>query len=413
MHATKAERELALQRVLHASGAGKNQLARTVAVLCADHKAVLERALPRDRVIQGAFARLESPSARQVFGALLLHLASEGCDGVLEHVPYVQGVAMLATKAKYFVRDPLAWQRPGRNMHRQFSSLLRHCLAHYDVPAFMDQAWCEADAQSARNWFIDIGRGYNIRHSRGLPFVLTKRMAHQFIHAPDDLRIEEALRWAQVTGQGGDDRLARAIIATRLGRNGFAHEHYWGGVVRFFIAHPLERNGKLSEVVDLLAHRLDAGEPVNIAGRTAASITRLSDEWHRTVIRAAGTLVDRRWQPSGLLEGAYTTGKAQERLKWKVTELLSLQALAAEGRALQHCVATYVTACSRRVTAIFSITAEDVLGNVERLGTIEVQISTSRVVQAKAKRNTQLGAAARAVLEKWAQREHLTINDKL
>jgi hypothetical protein len=113
------------------------------------------------------------------------------------------------------------------------------------------------------------------------------------------------------------------------------------------------------------------------------------------------------------MEGSYTTGKAHEKLSWKVVELLSLQDLVSEGRALQHCVATYDRACSKRSTAIFSIRTEDIIGNVERWGTIEVHLHTSRVVQAKAKRNTQLKPSARAILEKWAYREGLTINEQL
>ena len=113
------------------------------------------------------------------------------------------------------------------------------------------------------------------------------------------------------------------------------------------------------------------------------------------------------------MDARYESGKKHERIVWKVTELLGVQELVAEGRAMQHCVATYAASCSRRASAIFSVTAEDMLGNMERGGTIEVNLKTARVVQAKAKRNTQLKPAARAVLEKWARREGLGINEHL
>ena len=411
--ARQHERDQALQRALQASRTGKNYFARMLEMLCADPLVKLERAQNRDLVIQQGFQLIHAPKARQVYRALLLQLESEGCENLIAHAPYALGIAQLAIKFKYFLRAVEDWSRPGRNMHKQFSSLVRHCVAGYDVPAFMDQAWCEADAHDARYWFIDIGTGHNIRHSRGLPVTLTKRMAHQFLQAPSHLRIEEALRWAQITGGAGDERLAQAIIETRIGRNGFTHEDYWSIVIGFFLNHPFGEQRKRAEVVDFLANRLEAGEAVNVTGRTTASLIRLSDAWHHDINRMTGKVVDRQWNRSDLMDARYVTGKSQERITWKVTELLSLQALVDEGRALQHCVSSYGMACSRRVTAIFQITAEDAMGNVERSGTIEVQLGTSRIVQAKAKRNTQLSQKARAVMEKWAYREGLTINQQL
>jgi hypothetical protein len=411
--AGKAERDRALENALYASGAGRNHFARVITTLCADPRASLDRALPRDRTIQQEFIQLEAPRSRKVFADLLLHLDAEGCENLIAHAPYLHGIAQLARQSKHFIRPPTEWSRPGRNMHRQFSSFIRHCLTRYHVPQFMDQCWSEPDAHFPRQWFRDIGNGRSIRQSEGLPFILTKRMAHEFLHAPHDLRIEEALRWAQVTGAYGSEALAREVICSRIGRNGFAHEDYWGRVVQFFVAHPLPIPGKLGEVVDMLAHRFEADGPIDLGGRTAASIIRLSDQWHREVARASGTVADRRWARCTLMEGSYTTGKAHEKLSWKVVELLSLQDLVNEGRALQHCVATYDRACSKRTTAIFSIRTEDIIGNVERWGTIEVHLHTSRVVQAKAKRNTQLKPSARAILEKWAYREGLRINEQL
>lgn len=82
----------------------------------------------------------------------------------------------------------------------------------------MDSVWFMDDSQSARRqiWFAHIGAGLNIR-TADLPLLLTKRMAHVFPQAPSHYLADEALRWAQVLGQGGDTDLADAINATRLG----------------------------------------------------------------------------------------------------------------------------------------------------------------------------------------------------
>lgn len=413
MHAQHRERELALERALAASSTSRRHFGKVLEVLCGDPAAELARAQARDVIVQGCFQQMDTGSARVTYRDLLNHLDAEGCDNLLEHTSYLQGVAQLAMKARHFVRPFDSWTRPGRNMHRQFSSLLRHCLALYDVPSLLDQAWCEPDRHDARRWFIDVGAGYNIRNSKGLPITMNKRIAHHFLNAPPDLDIDGALRWAQVVGQFGDPRLARMVIASRLGRNGFVREDYWSGVVRFFIQHPFMDANKVHEVVDFLTNRLEAGEPVDMTGRTATSLARLSDGWHRDLHRASGKIVDRNWQRSSIMDARYETGKKHERIVWKVTELLGVQELVTEGRAMQHCVATYAASCSRRVSAIFSITAEDIIGNVERGGTIEVNLKTARVVQAKAKRNTPIKPASRAVLEKWARREGLGINEQL
>ena len=49
-----------------------------------------------------------------------------------------------------------------------------------------------------------------MRTAKGLPVPLTKRMAHLFLRAPDDVSIPEAFRFTRVLSQGGDERFARS-----------------------------------------------------------------------------------------------------------------------------------------------------------------------------------------------------------
>lgn len=411
--AEQRERDAAFKRSLKAARAGRNHFARVLEELCASPEAPLTLTRPRDQLIQYGFKQLNVLSARKVFRDLLLHVLEEGCEALIEHPPYLHGLCHMAAKYKCLVRSPKGWSRPSRNMHKQFSSLLRHCFTHYPVPEFLDQAWCEPNARDARNWFTDIGNGRNIRESEGLPFVMTKRMAHQFLQAPGDLRVEEALRWAQVTGQFGDPRLARGIIPSRLGRMEFANEAYWSDAIRFFIRQPLMDPAKLSEVVDFLDDRLRAGAAIGLVGRTAASLVRLSDDWHRMAPRIAGTPIVREWIPCSIQGVGFTTGKEMDRVNWKVFELLTVHALTDEGRAMRHCVGSYAWSCVNRSTAIFSIAAEDAAGNIKRMATIEVSLKTMRVVQAKARQNDPIKSSVRAILERWSEREGLTISEHL
>lgn len=84
----------------------------------------------------------------------------------------------------------------------------------------MDTVWFRSDAEGRRQqqWFKHIGTGGNIRTAE-IPVLLSKKMAHHFLQAPDHYSVEEALRWGQIIGQDGIPFLAEAINATRLGRS--------------------------------------------------------------------------------------------------------------------------------------------------------------------------------------------------
>ena len=78
----------------------------------------------------------------------------------------------------------------------------------------MDSVWFLGNGREAvrqQGWFLHVGRGQNIR-TADLPLPYTKRMAHRFMQAPADFTVEAALRWGQIHGLGGKERLARTII---------------------------------------------------------------------------------------------------------------------------------------------------------------------------------------------------------
>ena len=90
---------------------------------------------------------------------------------------------------------------------------------------------------ATQDWYKHIGRGENIRTATDLPIPLTRTMSHWFGKLPADLDVPSALRWAQVRGMGGDDRLARTILDGRIGID-FDRDDFWIAVIRWLIAHP-------------------------------------------------------------------------------------------------------------------------------------------------------------------------------
>jgi len=86
------------------------------------------------------------------------------------------------------------------------------------VPRFMDSAWFRGNTPEARrqqHWFIEIAMGKSPRHL-GLPVHLTKGMVHHFLQAPSDHTIDSACRWAQVRGLGGNERMVKAVLGSKL-----------------------------------------------------------------------------------------------------------------------------------------------------------------------------------------------------
>ena len=113
---------------------------------------------------------------------------------------FVEGLAELARHYRHWMRPLSDWQPDAHNPRHQFTSLARHLVARYDIPAFMDAAWFQgrsAQAYQRQSWFLHMAAGRNIR-TADIPVAFSKGMAHHFLQAPPHYTIEEALRWGQI-----------------------------------------------------------------------------------------------------------------------------------------------------------------------------------------------------------------------
>ena len=181
------------------------------------------------------------------------------------------------------------------------------------MPEFLDAAWLDGltpDGVRCQDWYKHIGRGQSIRTAKGLPLELTKRMAHHFVRAPTECPIPEAFRYAQVLGLGGDERLARSLLATRLGSN-FQNNDFWETVIRWFIEQPMLDPVHHGPIIDYVyaqkfvpsvanPRSRQRGKPrqcllvppqpnLSMKGRTAVALLRSVERWHKT-LRSVPTL---------------------------------------------------------------------------------------------------------------------------
>jgi hypothetical protein len=342
--------------------------------------------------------------------------------------------ALLALSAHEhdWVRPLESWRARTHNAGRQFHSLLRHLIATYNVPTFMDVAWLAGlttESVKYQDWYKHIARGHNIRSARELPIPLSKRQAHAFICAPDDFDIPTAFRWATVIDNGGDERLVRSLLGTRIG-TAFDDEEFWNSVNRFFIAHPELEPIHHGPIVDYLHNQRfvpsvpnplagQPGEPSEIPpqpnlcmkGRTPDSLKRAISRWHFNL--AQGHEAGRRnlyrrpllcWRPSGISPFAHEEEVGEDRRTFESTELLGEADLIEEGKAMGHCVASYSQLCASGRSSIWSLRMRIPSGRIVRLATVELRTRDNLIVQVRKRANKPPTVRELSLLSLWSDR---------
>jgi hypothetical protein len=341
------------------------------------------------------------------------------------------GLLALALHHADWLRPVETWSPPRLNARPQFTSLAHHLFAHYPIPPFMTSVWFDlppGELLPQHRWYKHLGLGQNIR-TAGLQIRLTRAMVHLFTLAPHHCTAVAALRWAQVRGLGGSDALARAVVGTRLGKT-LENEDFWEGVVHFFVNHPALDLAQVGPVVDFIQHqRFEWTERVSlegvfgkrppprpdysVKGRTVASILRQVEEWHRELGHDTHR-PSMSWRPAPFREFRLVDGSEDQgnMRAWTITELHTSRALFLDGRAMRHCVATYADRCARRQTSIWSMQVETQRGR-HRVLTIEVDMATRTIRQARRKCNRLPHEMEREILEKWAAQEGLRVSESV
>lgn len=351
----------------------------------------------------------------------------------------VSGLAFavrLAEHAARLRRQPDSWRPRTKNRERGLLSLLEHVYGEYAVPACLNSAWFAGSGDEAaadhRRWWLHVAQGRNLR-TADLPIPYTKKMAHAFAQAPADCSVAGALRFGQVRGLGGDERLARAVASTRLGR-GFENDEFWRTVIQFFVRHDIDVGREVTGMVDYLHerrfgsqvfHAPDGRELVqapaqphlSMSNRSPTTLRREVAAWHRRLGRRDYESWAASWArsdvPGHREKGACDCRRGEAsrgRHEYWIGELCSGEALRLESAALDHCVAIYAEDCARDRSRIHSLRL--VHGNdVRPVLTIEVRAGT--IVQARGRCNVEPSPTQRAVVSRWARRAGLAIRSSV
>ncbi len=444
-HQRCRERYYALQHTIQSRCARKKRELRDprAAILAIAHNelATSDLTCPHLILIAEAFTS-QKGEARNAFLQILLHV--QRCADLLTTTPvirqfgtqpgntFIDALSALAKRHAFWLRPVEDWKPRTHNTRRQFSSLVRHLLAKYPVPIFMDSVWFKgstAESQRQQQWFQEIGGGKSPRQL-DLPVTFTKRMVHHFLRAPSDYTVEAAVRWGQVLGLGGSVRLVEAILGSRLATD-FGQEGFWGSVVRWLIANPMLDSAQVGPIVDYIHHQKFKSQEVAVAlgqtanrplqpdfsiqGRTPASILRQMREWYGDLRKEPQQQTQVTWYESGIDEFDWTEGSATlaDQRHWTIKEILTRRDLFNEGCAMRHCVASYEHSCSSGRSSIWSMGIERNDGRRKRVLTVEVAVDRRMICQARGKANRMPTAKEMDILRRWAGQEGLTVDDSV
>ena len=405
----------------------------------------------------------DNPGAQDAFKRLLLHV-DRFMDVKLGKNVYrggrykrlLQALMALAYHHRDWIRPLEEWScvEPKDGLPRrcdQFFSLVNWLLARYEVPVPMHSVWFEGvDERGLQQqaWFKHLANGGNIR-DLDTPIHFTRRMAHQFQHVPRLGTIEKSMRWAQVVAMGGNRFLASAILKTRLGRQ-YEEDEFWSGVVLFLVNNAMMDPTWAGPIVDYVHNMKFAprrivqegggvveGPPeqpnFTMKGRSANKILRQVEAWHGQISREE--FVDFQSWPASVFRSWEMDDETEElgKVKWSVQEMLSSWELAAEGRAMNHCVVSYSNQCADGKTSIWSICAHlEGAEERENVLTVAVDIRERAVTQARGRYNASPNKKKRSkregrkeeeggyiplldrsefVMQEWMSRERLRRDD--
>lgn len=369
-----------------------------------------------DEAVHNAFVSLRHSLVRTRFFDRLLRAAWQRSDLMVlppDHRGEVAQTIVLRNLSRWhseLVREPEDWMGATGHPLVVVGSLANHLFGRYPTPRFLASAWfgsSEPSRLARRRWFIEHARGKRFR-SLALPMVMTRHMEHAFLRTPDHFTIDLALRRAEVLGLGGSPELAEALLATRL-VDSFDEPERWRVALRWLVGRGEELElAQLPSVVDFLRAKL---VDVDLRGRTFASVMRLVGAWHASLGKQRAKVM--RWNASrwsALTELVPSAHDEPRSAVWSIVELLDSGELQAEGREMRHCVVSYARDCAAGRASIWSLRhrwedqepARSVL-------TIQIHPWSRTIVQVRGRMNARACGLPLALVQQWANREHLRI----
>lgn len=311
------------------------------------------------------------------------------------------------------------WKPSGKSTGSVFRSLAEHLLAKFPTPHFLWSTFyytspllTDLDLPAVTAHVAGGGAFYELVKNGKIPVKLTRKQCHDFLQTTSAYTFVNGLRRIQVLSHGGSERLYNIWIASEqcplTDKEG---EEFWDTVIRFFAQNPLLDPSQIGPLTDYIryqrGHALRTVGTFSMKGRTVPSLMRDMEAWHGRLAKdrqVTGEVFTPSGYKNGEYERTYKDGGRKETITWTVTEILTAKELAAEGRALHHCVYSYARSISAKHTSIWSLK-----GNGERVTTIEVTNTGNKIVQYRGNYNAMPKAREFQIMQAWAGENGLTI----
>ena len=366
---------------------------------------------PRFFVIQRALENHKQSQKNEILAAFeqVYQLYGKYCSEWFNDSDYIMALMLLCKYQKNWLRPIEKWKPKGKQNYGRFLHLVAYLLTEYKAPAFLYHSFFHFHDHAHIPTFIALANGSSMK-SITLTLSLTKKMQYYFTQTPEGFRVKEAMRWAQVRGLGGDEWLAYQVAYSVLSRKGFSKEDFWLEFLRIVVKGGMFCFDKFEEVYEYLSHKLRQVPSYSLKGRTLASLIRHSEEWQKENKLMQSIKHDSlSWERSKYDCFTMTEGDGMIATTFELHELTSRKKLIEEGRLMRNCVATYAHACSKNITRIFSLRQYKAGIEDDRLATIEVDITSHRIVQAKYKFNKPISEKTKKMLSKWAMDNGLLV----
>jgi hypothetical protein len=313
------------------------------------------------------------------------------------------------------IRPLEEWDTKGKKGYDALAwSLIQHYFCEYPMANFWYALWRTPQAFATHPMLVEaffkIGKGKSLykltKDTRTFNIPLTKKMCHEFLTSTGTESTMHAIVDVKVRAAGGEPWLSSAINDFQLFSVGGwvpFNEEYIAWMCKNLTPRPAMFSiAQIRDLKDYITHaRFEArrlnrteGTPLySLKGRTLGTVTEAMVKWHEHLAQVKASTGS--FDPCGVPGFVYEQNKKNT---WTVDEILTSTKLAAEGRAMSHCVYSYKSQIDRGSCAIYSLKH-----NGERIATIQVDPKQLLVRQVKGKRNTSISAPQQSVLTRWMQ----------
>ena len=302
------------------------------------------------------------------------------------------------------VEWPNAPRRFGRTLVQSEDALVDRLLAVHPLPPVLRLPFRPAHvARRGRLVFgrlaSHVGGGGSFKGARALgllPDSVTRRIYREFINGSAHHGLMGGWRLAQAKAIGAPRWTAVAVHRrsrwTQCRTNFWEQDAYWLAAMRWMgqrVAEPQSAG----PIMDFLC-----ANPIDLSGRTEASVMRLVEAWHETLYRPRRPVINE----LTVFPEVRLIVRLPAFADWSVAQLTTPMELWEEGRSMSHCVWSY-----RRRAADGSCSIWSIREHGARRLTVEMQ--RGRIVQVRGPRNRAADADEARVVQAWASANQLRL----